>query len=339
MIYFHILNQCVNVVTSMLVSTMCVVGTPINFICKTLLVTLSADTVVTGMITPSNSKKDSVMYHHLYTIAMILMHLFADNYSSDWNEIVKLLLMYEFSTPIICLHNIAPDIITKQIRNIVWSLTRLPLFFMILTKTFLLIQKNPSLELSYLGTFILNINSFTLAWTTGYEYSSLFLYMSPIFFSLGHKNTNHLYLSVLGLIASFWFYTSKFRPELEYYRIIDQFVVATHCLYYLTSIYNLAPILSISFFAIGNVLSNYYHFNFLQTIPQIFLTLCICDSISLPIDLLSKFILCVSFLIMILIVAVKGGPLYANYADKIVWHTSACTLLSMLITINVTIKN
>ena len=59
----------------------------------------------------------------------------------------------------------------------------------------------------------------------------------------------------------------------------------------------------------------------------------------LPIDLTIKYILFLNFLSMIFIVVVKGGPLKQNYAYKVVWHTSACCVMSILIIINSTIKN
>ena len=239
---FHTINQCINIFTSTVISSMVLFKVPVNFICKVLLSTLTIDTIITKVTIPCNSKKDSIIFHHLYTIALLTIQLLQKNTNIVWDRIVKLLIMYELSTPIVCFHNILPNIFNKKIRNILWCLIRIPLFFYITRDIFILVKERPSLELAYIIPIVFSINAFTLAWTTGYKNSSLFLYASCCFISMAYEEKNHLFFSLVGFFASFLFYT--FEGQILF-KIIDQFIITTHCFYYLTSICSLSRTLGI----------------------------------------------------------------------------------------------
>ena len=273
-----------------------------------------------GMVAWGNapcSRKDSILVHHVCTLILLLFQIYKENPDAHWNHIVGLLLSLEFSTPIICLHNLMPNIITNKMRNLVWAVIRIPLFLKIQYEMGLFVLSNKNIETPILAGLVYAINACTLAWTTGYKHSNLLLYSTCIMVAFSYGNIMHIIMSILGLVGSFLFYTQE---GIAIFRTIDQMVITIHCCYNLTNSVTNALFRSwyLGMFAIMLEISN--------LLPCLCTFLCVVNG-----GVLCNWSKRTCLGIMAWIVIMKGGPLKLNYAWKILWHTAACTLIGLLI--------
>lgn len=103
--------------------------------------------------------RDSILLHHLITLGICTVHLTVPACCGDDNA--RHLLLMELSTPVVCLHDIVNNRVTRVLKSVTWLLVRTWTSFHVLS--FLVMEPNECIQ--RMGAYVLMLLTLTVSWT------------------------------------------------------------------------------------------------------------------------------------------------------------------------------
>ena len=269
-----------------------------------------------------HARAASVLAHHACTALLCAeAHAFLPAHHHHRDRITRSMLLYELSTPAVCLHNAFPDAFPKKLRNLVWALVRVPLSARVLWVAHAYTADAGYERARRPVLLMLALVALTVAWTVGSpksRFASLLCALPPLHATIVAGDWQLATLLALLVASSFAFYARgvEFPDKLSICAVMTQVAARRGAaLSLVTAFAVLGPLAP----ARRRVVTNAW---------VAWAAWAASWRVGRSDDRLDAPMLALCGAVMVGCILLLGGPRHLSFGGLIVWHTAAAGLLS-----------